>query len=216
MLRRSRPRDWAKHDAPPAPTRFAWAMASPTRHVTRCLIAGVVALLPLGGAVLTVAWIEGALSGGFLADQPFYFPGLGLLLALVLVYATGLLFTTFLGRWLWTRMDRLLERVPLLGDLYQSLKEILGYDTARERFFQGVVLVQSDEGLELGLITGEDRGPDGRSRALVFVPGSPNPTNGRLLLMEPEKLRRLEVRAADALKALVSMGKTSLRPEPDA
>jgi uncharacterized membrane protein len=185
-------------------------MASPTRHLTRCLIAGVVALLPLGGAALTIVWLESALSGGWLARQPFYFPGLGLLLALGLVYGTGLFVTTFLGRWLWRKADRLLERLPLLGELYQSLKEVLGYDTARDRFFRGVVLVPRGDGHEIGLITGEEPGPDGKTRALVFVPGSPNPMNGRLLLLEPGRLQRLDARAADALRALVSMGKTPL------
>jgi uncharacterized membrane protein len=186
-------------------------MKSPARHVTRCMVAGIVALLPMGGAVFTIVWLEGAISGSWLARQPFYVPGLGLLLALLCVYATGLFVTTFVGRWVWRRTDRLLERLPLLGSIYQSLKEVLGYDSARDRFFRGVVAVQNDEGIELGFVTGDAIGPDGAARTLVFVPGSPNPTNGRLLLVEPGRLQALDVRAADALRSLVSMGKTPLR-----
>lgn len=187
-------------------------MHSPARHVTRCLVAGIVALLPLGGAVLTVVWLENAISGSWRgALGGLYFPGLGLLLALAVVYLVGLFVTTFVGRWLWRRLDRLLENLPLLGTLYQSLKEVLGYDSARERFFQGVVAVTVDEGYEIGFVTGESAGPDGTPHTLVFVPSSPNPTNGRLLLVPPAQLKRLDVRTADALRALVSMGKTSLR-----
>ncbi len=186
----------------------------PTRHITRCLAAGIVALLPLGGTVFAVLWVESLIAASWLARRAFYFPGLGILLALIAIYVVGLFVTSFLGRWIWRKTDRLLERLPLLGAMYQSLKEILGYDSGRERFFRGVVAVQCDEGVELGLVTGDTTGPDGQPRTLVFVPGSPNPGNGRLLLLEPHTLRKLDVRVADALRALVSMGKAPLRGDP--
>lgn len=186
---------------------------SPASHVTRCLAAGVVALLPIGGTILAIAWVERAIAASFLATQPFYFPGLGILVALLGIYCVGLFVTSLLGRWIWRRVDRALEQVPLVGSLYQSLKEVLGYDTGRERFFQGVVVVQREEGAELGLITGETRGPDGLPKTMVFVPGAPNPTNGRLVLADPGTLVRLDVRAADALRTLVSLGKTPLHAD---
>ena len=181
-----------------------------TRHVTRCLVAGVVALLPIGGAVFSVVWLEDTVASAWSEKVDWYVPGLGLVLALLAIYAIGLFVTTFLGRWLFRRIDHLLESLPMLGTLYQSLKEGLGYDTARGRFFQGVVGVPSDEGFELGFVTGEATGPDGKVQTLVFVPSSPNPTSGRLLLIESTRLRKLDLRTADALRALVSMGKAPL------
>lgn len=187
-------------------------MGSPSRHVTRCMVAGIVALLPMGGAVFTIVWLEDAIASSWRERLGFYFPGLGLLLALLAVYAVGLFVTTFVGRWIWRRVDRLLENVPLVGTLYQSLKEVLGYDSARGRFFQGVVAVTADEGYEIGFVTGESAGPDGRPHTIVFVPSAPNPTSGKLLLVDPARLKKLDVRTADALRALVSIGKTPLRP----
>lgn len=183
------------------------AMNAPLRHVTRCLVAGIVALLPVGGLVLGVFYLEKTLSESF-DDQGWYFWGLGLMLALAAIYVVGLFVTTFVGRWLWKAVDKLLERLPLIGTLYQSLKEVLGYDTERDRFFEAVVAVQVDEGFEIGLVTGKADGPDGTEHTLVFVPSSPNPTNGRLLLLPEERIRKLDLRAADALRGLVSMGKT--------
>ena len=185
-------------------------MASPARHVTRCLVAGIVALLPLGGTALTVFWLEGALSASWLKEQRFYFPGLGLLLALIAIYVAGLLVTTFVGRFLWRRIDRLLERLPLLGAFYQSLKEVLGYDTQKGRFFEAVVLVRSEGGDEFGFVTGRTE-LNGATRTLVFVPGSPNPAHGRLLVLEDSAVRRVDLRVAPTLRALVAMGKTDLR-----
>lgn len=178
-------------------------------HVSRCLVAGIVALLPIGGAAVTFVWLENAISQGGLRGQSFYFPGLGLLLAIAAVYVCGLFVTTFLGRWLWRTVDRMLERLPLLGDLYQSLKEILGYDTSKGRFFEAVALVRTDGGDEFGLVTGECT-IEGQPRAIVFVPGSPNPANGRLVLVARGELRRVDVRVGPTLRALVAMGKSPL------
>jgi uncharacterized membrane protein len=185
-------------------------MQKPSRHVTRCVVAGIVALLPVGGAAFTIVWLEGLLSSGWLREQPFYFPGLGLLLAFLVVYGVGLLVTTFLGRWLWRRVDRTLEGMPLLGLLYQSIKEVLGYDTQRGRFFESVVLVRGEGGDEMGLVTGRTE-VGGEPRTLVFVPGSPNPSHGRLLLLHEKELRRVDLRVAPTLRALVAMGKTDPR-----
>lgn len=188
-------------------------MGNPTRHVTRCLVAGIVALLPLGAALATFAWLEGAISSSWRDKIPFYFPGLGILLAAIAVYFVGLLVTTFVGRWLWRRVDRVLESLPLLGTLYHSLKEVLGYDSSRERFFRGVVAVPTEGGHEIGLITGDCKGPDGNPRVLVFVPGSPNPSNGRLVLVAAKDVTKLDSRVSDALRTLVSMGKSPLTSE---
>jgi len=186
-------------------------MPNLTRHVWRCVVAGIVALLPLGGAVLAIWWLESSLSS-WRDEDWFYFPGLGMLVTLLAIYAVGLVVTTFLGRWLWRCADRTIERLPLIGMLYQSLKEVLGYDTGRERFFQGVVLVAGVAGDELGLITGKTEELEGSVRTIVFVPGSPNPANGRLVLLEEQQLRRVDVRASEALRLLVAMGKAPLQP----
>lgn len=186
-------------------------MSSPTRHVTRCLVGGVVALLPIGGTILGVTYLEATITAGWRDEVSWYFPGLGLVLAVLVVYVVGLFVTTFLGRWLWRTADKLLERLPLIGTLYQSLKEVLGYDTQKDRFFEAVVAVRVDEGFEIGLVTGKADGPDGTEHTLVFVPSAPNPSNGRLLLLPPERIQTLDLRAADALRGLVSMGKTPLR-----
>lgn len=189
-------------------------MQSPMAHVTRCFVAGIVALLPIGGIGITILWLESVLSSGWLRDQRFYFPGLGLMLAMVAIYLTGVVATTFVGRYLWKFLDRGLERLPLFGTLYQSLKEILGYDSSKDHFFRGVVAVPSVTGHELGLITGECQGHDGKARTLVFVPGAPNPATGRLLLVPPRELLTLDLRASDVLRALVSLGKTPLARAP--
>lgn len=187
-------------------------MNSITGHLTRCFLAGIVALLPVGGTILTVAYLESTLAGSWLVKQPFYFPGLGLLLAIVVIYAVGLVATTVLGSWLWTRLDHLLDRLPLLGRLYQTLKQLLGVAEGEDAIFRQVVLVPSRDtaAAELGLVTHETIDAVGKVHRAVFVPSAPTPTTGRLLIVEESLLVPLDISASEAMKALVSLGKVSL------
>ena len=183
-----------------------------TGHISRCFIAGIVALLPIGGLVLTVVYMESAISGSWLAKQPFYFPGFGLLAVAANIYLIGLAVSTFVGRWLWSRVDLLLSKLPALGRLYQTLKEILGYGEGEDAIFQQVVWIPSRDlhGEEIGLVTNQTTDENGEKKLTVFVPGAPNPTTGRLLIVDAKLARPVPLPVNDALKALVSVGKTPI------
>ena len=187
-------------------------MRSLVKHVTKCLLAGIVALLPIGGLVLTVGYLESMISSAGLTVLPFYFPGLGLLAAFVALYLIGLTLTTFVGKWIWTRLDRLIDRLPALGKLYVSLKQILGYGEGRDAVFRETVLVpaQGGRGEELGLVTNRIDLPDGSHKLVVFIPGSPNPTGGRLLITSPDDVKHTGMPVNTALKVLVAVGKTDI------
>lgn len=178
-----------------------------SRHFVRCIIAGIVALLPIGGTVLAVAYAEKVLSESW-PEGYTYFWGMGLLMSVALLYLAGLFVTTFVGRWIWRRIDSLLQHLPILGGLYQTLKQILGYDSGADALFQQVALVPSDDtgGVQIGLVT--NRRDDGK--CCVFLPGSPNPTTGRMVIIEESRLEILNSSVSDALKSLVSVGKGEL------
>ena len=178
------------------------------RHVARCVIAGIIAVLPVGGTVLTLLYVEDTLAESWLARQPFYFPGMGILAAIVLVYVLGLIITSFLGKWVWRGVDALLARLPLLGGLYKTLKQILGYGKGEDAVFKQVVLLESPiaGAQELGLVTNRMVSREGAEQLLVFVPGSPNPTSGKLVMADPKSVRNLDVSVHAALKSLVSAG----------
>ncbi|MBI5852865.1 MAG: DUF502 domain-containing protein [Planctomycetes bacterium] len=184
-------------------------------HLTRCLIAGIVALLPIGALSLTVFWLESSIRSAFFRDAAFYFPGLGLLAVLVALYAIGLGVTTFVGRWLFAAFDGVIGRVPLLGLMYRSLKQVLGYGKGDDALFTRVVLVPSrdSDGAQLGLVTRAVPSKDGLARELVFVPFSPNPASGRLILVESSALRPAGIEVHQALELLVTMGKSSRVPD---
>lgn len=182
-----------------------------TKHISRCCIAGIVALLPIGGSVLTIYYLETQIAGPWLKERGFYFFGCGLLLAAVLFYGIGLAISTFLGRWIWKRFDSLLDRLPVMGRLYQTLKQMLGYGEGPDAVFRRVVLVPSRDvhGCEIGLVTAEAREIAGENLLTVFVPGSPNPMTGRVVMVSPDDVRAVDMRVNDALMSLVSVGALS-------
>jgi len=186
------------------------------KHIYKSLIAGVVALLPIGGTILGIVWLEFTISESWLAQQPFYFPGMGLLAVIVVLYLVGLAVSTFLGRWAWSLVDSLLKHLPLLGSLYATLKQILGYGEGDEAIFEKAVFVRSREhdAEELGLITNRLEDATGATKVIVFVPGSPNPSTGRLLILDESEIRPLGMKVNDALTALVSVGKSGLDLSP--
>lgn len=182
------------------------------QHITKCVIAGIVAILPVGGLVLTVAYLESLISSSGLSKLAFYFPGMGLLLAVLSIYLVGLTVSTFVGKWFWSTCDAMLNKLPALGKLYQSLKQILGYGEGDDAIFHETVLITSPDkvGEELGLITNSITLPDGEMRYVVFVPGSPNPTAGRLIITQPGHVRKIPATTNEALRVLVALGKGQL------
>ena len=179
-----------------------------SRHFTTKLLAGLVALLPIGGLVITIAYMESTLSSAGLTRLPSYFPGMGILLALVIIYLIGLILTTFIGKWLWARVDRLLNRLPALGKLYRFLKQILGYGEGEQAVFEKTVLVpaQGGTGKEPGLVTNTLTLGNGEKSWTVFIPGSPNPTSGRLNIVRPDQVELTSIPVTAVFKTLIAAG----------
>ncbi len=176
------------------------------RHFVICLLTGLVTILPVGGTIILIVFAERSLSP--LVPAKFYFPGLGLLSVILLLYLLGATLTSVLGRWLWYWLDAALSRVPGVGAVYQTLKQILGFDDGAGSLFQGVVLVpdQGTGAAEIGLVTARERQGD-TEQLIVFVPNSPNPAQGRLLHLPESCVIATEWSVDKALKRLFSLGK---------
>jgi uncharacterized membrane protein len=203
----------APHAADPGsiPPLSCAPMNAIVKHVTRCLLAGALAILPVGGLLFALVFAEQTVSKSWLAKQPYYVPGMGIIAALLLVYALGLVATTFVGRWFWRWIDRVLEGLPAVGRLYVTLKQLLGYGEGEKAMFRRVVLVPREGGgHELGLVTNEVPGPDGRPRLILFLPGAPNPTGGRIVLTEASQVVAVSTPVHEVLKAMLSAGSTQL------
>lgn len=176
------------------------------RHFVICLLTGLITLLPVGGTFILIVFAEKSLSP--LVPAKFYFPGLGLLSVIILLYLLGLTLTSVLGRWLWNWLDAALSRIPGAGVVYKTLKQILGFDAGAGSLFQRVVLVpdQGTGGAEIGLVTAREGNGDAE-RLIVFIPNSPNPAQGRLLRLPASRVIATDWSVDKALKGLFSLGK---------
>lgn len=191
-------------------------------HFRKYLLTGLLVWLPLG----VTLWILNALIGWM--DQTllllpelwrpeavvgFRIPGLGAVLALLVVLLTGILATNFVGRQLAHWGDGLMRRIPVVRSIYSSVKQVS--DTVLKdsgKSFRKVVLVEFPQpGVwTLGFVVGEPRGALadvlGDNLVTVYVSTAPNPTSGYVLMLPASRVRDVALSVDDALKFHVSMG----------
>lgn len=140
-------------------------------------------------------------------------PGLGLVFAILFLTALGALAANILGRTAIGLGERIVERLPLVRNIYGALKQIVETIIAqRDRSFKEVVLVEfGATGLYcVGFITGEARGDIrrqlGEDFVAVFVPTAPNPTTGVLFYVRRAALRIVDMSSEAGAKLIISLG----------
>lgn len=138
---------------------------------------------------------------------------LALCLAVALITLVGRFARHFLGKKLIQLMDYIMLKVPLLNKIYGTLKQVNeAFTSSSKSSFKQVVLVQfpRDGMYSMGFVTNthhEEVQSKTPGRVIsVFVPTTPNPTTGFLLLLEEEKVTKLEMSVADGIKFIVSLG----------
>ena len=172
-------------------------------HVRNKLVAGALAAIP----VALTAFILWYLDAKARALFDIHTPVLGLVVALWGLYLLGLFITSLIGRWVLTWTDVLLAHIPGLRALYQSWKQMAFSPEGDEGIFARVVLIPDETG-KLRMMGFSSRKPiDGDPETVcVFVPGSPNPTSGRLYFVAERDCVMLDLPARVALKVLISGG----------
>lgn len=186
------------------------------------LIAGLLVWMPLGITFLVVRAIVGFLDKILLLlpqqYQPdnllgVHVPGLGVVLAIILVLATGMIVANFLGKRIVAGWESLLARIPLVRTLYAGVKQIMEAVLATDaKSFSKVILIEYPrKGLwGLAFMTsdnlGEVQAKAGSDLVSVFVPTTPNPTSGFVIMLAKEDVIELDMSVEDGLKMIISMG----------
>ena len=146
-----------------------------------------------------------------------YWSLVALALAVVLISVVGVLARYYIGKKIIEWTDRVLMRVPLLNKFYSAIKQVNDAFAGNKHSFKTVVLVEFPrEGIySIGFLTSEQRDEvqqKTREKVVcVFVPTTPNPTSGFLILVPEEKVTKLDMSVTDGIKYIVSLG--SLSPE---
>ncbi|MBF0284268.1 MAG: DUF502 domain-containing protein [Magnetococcales bacterium] len=145
---------------------------------------------------------------------PFKIPGLGLVLTLVLVLISGFLVSNMVGNQLLQWWESLLGRIPLVRGIYNGSKQLMEtLFSSSSKSFRKVVLIEYPRrgSWTLGFVTGSgveevEEKLDVGKVLNVFVPTTPNPTSGYLLLLPENDAIPLEMTVEEGLKLVISGG----------
>tara|TARA_A100001035_G_scaffold175759_1_gene139621 strand:+ start:82 stop:699 length:618 start_codon:yes stop_codon:yes gene_type:complete len=185
-------------------------------------IAGVVVLIPIGITLyLTLFLIR--VSGNIVPKEinpnnylPFNIPGLEILVALTLITLIGWLSLSFLGKKFFELFNNILKKIPILRTIYSAIGQMTESFTKSENKQKSVVLLEYPrKGIwAVGFATKENVGlikeKINQELINVFVPTTPNPTSGFLLMVPKKDLIFLDVSFEQASKFIVSAGTTNI------
>lgn len=193
--------------------------------IKKYLVAGLLIWAPVGITIWVLTLIVRTMdqSLGLLPQQwrpstwlGHDIPGAGVVFAVLLVFATGVIAANFIGARLFAVGEHLLSRIPIVRGIYSSVKQVS--DTILSpngNAFRHALLVEYPrKGVwTIAFLTGQPgsevqhacrQGPD--ELVSVYVPTTPNPTSGFFLVMRRDETVQLEMSVDEALRYIVSMG----------
>ena len=182
---------------------------------------GLIILIPLIITIFLLIWLfrmlDGILGRYFAHLFGAYVHGVGFVSLFLLIWLVGLLGRTYLGGKLNRLKDMIIERIPMVGSLFSSIKQVSDglLEMDASNFEQVVMIEYPRRGLyAIGFITSRssasvtDQGSPSEIHRMVhvFVPTVPNPTSGYLLLIPENEIKLLALSVEDALKVVLSLG----------
>ena len=186
--------------------------------VRNYFIAGVVVLIPIGITVyLTIFFVS--ITSRILPKEinpnhylPYDIPGIEILTSVILITLIGWLSLSFLGRKLLIILNTVLKRIPILRTIYSAIGQMTETFTNTDKKGKNVVLVEYPRkgswavGFATKDNTGEITDKTKRDLVNVFVPTTPNPTSGFLLMFPKDEIIYLNMSFEEASKFIVSAG----------
>ena len=187
-------------------------------RIRNYFIAGIVVLIPIGITIYLTAFLI-SISSKILPKEinpnnylPYNVPGLEIVMSLLLITIIGWLSLSFIGKRLLVIFNKILKKIPILRTIYSAIVQMTETFTKSEGNKKNVVLVEYPRKgtWAVGFATKENSGEITRktNKKLinVFVPTTPNPTSGFLLLFPKEEVIYLDLTFEEASKFIVSAG----------
>lgn len=186
------------------------------------IIAGLIVWLPFAATIIIVKLVIDLLDKTILLLPPefhpatvlgFSIPGFGIILAIFILLLTGMLAANLFGRRMVEFWEAVLNRIPLVRSIYSSVKQISStiLDPSGKSFRKVVMLQYPRKGIwSIGFLTNENvstnlEGIDDELVA-VFVPTTPNPTSGFIIMAPREDVTELDMTVEEGFKFIISMG----------
>lgn len=189
----------------------------------RYFISGLLVWLPIWVTILALKFLVDILSATVTLLPHQYqpdvligrhIPGIGVIITLLVIFFTGVVVANFIGRQMVAMGDSLIARIPLVRTIYMGVKQVLQtLFTPGGQSFRKVLLVEYPrEGMwSIAFQTGDgapeiEKSVDGEPMVSLFIPTTPNPTSGFLLMLPRKKVIELEMSVEQALKFVISLG----------
>ena len=180
--------------------------------------AGVVVLIPLGITLYFTLFLIN-ISSKILPKElnpnhylPYDIPGVEIIISILLITFIGWVSLSFIGKKLLEIFNNILKRIPFLRTVYSAISQMIETFTKREEGKKNVVLVEYPRrgswavGFATKDNTGEMTDKTKKNLVNVFIPTTPNPTSGFLLMFPKEEIVYLDMTFEEASKFIVSAG----------
>ena len=191
-------------------------------RIRNYFIAGIVALIPIGITLYLTLFII-KLSTRLIPKEinpnhylPFDIPGLEILIALLIITFIGWLSLSFLGKKIFDLFNTVLKKIPILRTIYSAIGQMTESFTSNQNSKSSVVLIEYPrKGVwAVGFATKENEGviteKVNEELINVFLPTTPNPTSGFLLMVPKKNLIFLDISFEQASKFIVSAGTSDI------
>ena len=192
------------------------------KHLRRYLVAGLLVWIPLGVTIFILRVLIGLMDRSLLLVPAKYrpeewlgfgIPGLGIILTLLVVLITGLLAANFVGRSMVSMWESMLERIPVVRSVYSAAKNFaeIVFSDSNQSFKKVLLIEYPREGLyslafQTATNLGEVQGRTGEPAVCTFVPTTPNPTSGYIIIVPKKDIIELDMEIDEALKMIISLG----------
>ena len=186
------------------------------------IIAGLLVWLPFAATVVIVKLLVDLLDKTIFLLPPEWqptaligisIPGLGILLAIFILLLTGMLAANLFGRRLVEFWERLLNKIPLVRSIYSGVKQVSStiFDPSGKSFSKVVMLQYPKNDIwSIGFLTNDNLGNDltavNSGLVAIFIPTTPNPTSGFIVMSKADKIIELDMSVEDGFKFIISMG----------
>jgi len=190
-------------------------------RIRNYFIAGVVVLIPIGITIYLTFFIM-SISSKILPNEinpnhylPYNIPGVEIFISIILITLIGWLSLSFIGKRLLLLFNAILKKIPILRTIYSAIGQMTETFTKNDKGKKNVVLVEYPRkgSWAVGFATKENTGEIStktkQNLINVFVPTTPNPTSGFLLMFPKEDVIYLDFTFEEASKFIVSAGTSS-------
>ena len=177
-------------------------------EIAPTLITLIVVLFLIGYADSYVRPLVDRFRFDFIGDRSLYFPGIGVVMGIVIAYLIGLFISTRIGAKCMRGLDRLMLRIPFVKSVFGVSRQIMTSMTAQYNFSRVVFIEWPRENMiAIGFVTGRAYSErTGESLAVVYVPTVPNPTSGNMALVLEDDVIETDMSVEDAMKLVFSGG----------